>query len=585
MSRGLIAERARLSVFVARRGVRLLYGSISAHPLLRWRFVSTSTDRLLIAPQDLRTADPTRASELYAGRYAFAGKIVICDGRSPFVLTPPSMEWTENLASFGWLRQLRAAESGITRAHARSLVNDWITEQGRWDPVAWRPDVVARRIISWLTHAPFLLHEADMRFYRRFLRSLTRQVRYLRRASGNLRDGLPRLQAAIALTFAALCMAGQLRLLKPVGTRLIGELDRQILPDGGHVSRNPGVLTDLLLDLLPLRQAFAARNMVPPEALTNAIDRMMPMLRFFRHGDGTFAHFNGMGPTAPDLLATVLAYDDARGKPVANAVHSGYQRLEAGGVVLLMDTGCPPPLPLSHEAHAGCLSIELSAGRNRIVLNCGMPSTSRDSWRYAARMTAAHSTVTVNQTCSCRFLAAGALQRMLGAPILDGPTEVLVWREEDAEGSKLRAVHNGYAARFGMLHERTVLLAVDGRRLDGEDTILPARGRELRSHSSDQFVLRFHLHPSVRANRLTHRHGVMLTLPNRDIWTFEAYEHEVEIEDSAYLGAAEGPRHTSQIVIYGEARKTPRIAWSFVQVDPAEARSFQRATEESELAR
>ena len=47
-------------------------------------------------------------------------------------------------------------------------------------PIAWRPDVVARRIISWLSQAPLVLHDADVQFYRRFLRSLTRQVRYLR---------------------------------------------------------------------------------------------------------------------------------------------------------------------------------------------------------------------------------------------------------------------------------------------------------------------------------------------------------------------------------------------------------------------
>ena len=79
--------------------------------------------------------------------------------------------------------------------------------------------------------------------------------------------------------------------------RLSDELERQILPDGGHISRNPGALIELLLDLLPLRQAFTARNVAPPPALLNAIDRMMPMLRFFRHGDGNFALFNGMGPT------------------------------------------------------------------------------------------------------------------------------------------------------------------------------------------------------------------------------------------------------------------------------------------------
>ena len=84
---------------------------------------------------------------------------------------------------------------------------------------------------------------------------------------------------------------------KPRPRRLGDELERQILPDGGHISRNPGALIELLLDLLPLRQAFTARNMPPPPALLNAIDRMMPMLRFFRHGDGNFALFNGMGPT------------------------------------------------------------------------------------------------------------------------------------------------------------------------------------------------------------------------------------------------------------------------------------------------
>ena len=111
------------------------------------------------------------------------------------------------------------------------------------------------------------------------------------------------------------------------------------------------------------------------------------MLRFFRHGDGSFALFNGMGPTPTDLLTTILAYDDARGTPVANAPHSGYQRVEAGGAVVLMDTGGPPPIEVSTEAHAGCLSFELSTKANRIVVNCGMPATSRESWRQVARAT------------------------------------------------------------------------------------------------------------------------------------------------------------------------------------------------------
>ena len=88
-----MAERVKLTVLMGRRAVRNLAGRVRGHPLIRWKFMPGKTDRLVIAPQDLRTADGTRASEIYAGRFAFAGKVVICDGRSPFEITPPSDEW------------------------------------------------------------------------------------------------------------------------------------------------------------------------------------------------------------------------------------------------------------------------------------------------------------------------------------------------------------------------------------------------------------------------------------------------------------------------------------------------------------
>ena len=42
-----VAEQARLSVLIGRRAFRTFLGRINAHPLLRWRFVSTKTDRLV----------------------------------------------------------------------------------------------------------------------------------------------------------------------------------------------------------------------------------------------------------------------------------------------------------------------------------------------------------------------------------------------------------------------------------------------------------------------------------------------------------------------------------------------------------
>jgi uncharacterized heparinase superfamily protein len=579
-----MAGRMRLALLMAGQGWRQWWIRIAANPAYRWRLRVPVPERLLIAPQDLRTGDPTIATEIYSGLYGFAGKAVNAEGKSPFEIEPPSRDWAETLLGFGWLRHLRSAGLALSRKNARALVADWIAQHGGSHPLSWEPEITARRVISWLTHAPLILQDADQAFYRSFLRSLARQVRYLRHIYPTTREGYPRLLVAIALTYAGLCMSGEARILRSGARRLIEELRRQIFPDGGHVSRNPGVLIELLLDLLPLRQTFEAREIPAPPPLLSAIDRMMPMLRFFRHSDGMLAQFNGMGPTPADLLATVLAYDDARGAPVADAQYSGYQRIEAGDSVVIADTGRPPVLAVSHEAHAGCLAFEFSTRRNRIVINCGMPLFNREGWRDAARATAAHSTAVFHNTSSCQFLAAARGRTLGGVPILAGPNKVPVSRQRRDGAEIVRASHNGYLGAFGIVHQRSWRLSEDGKRLDGEDVFAAPKGREIPVRAPDDYVIRFHLHPSVKASRVNDGRTVLLILPGRESWLFTAPNMHVELEESIFLTASEGPKRTSQIVVADMAREVPRVVWTFIRADaPEPARRGETESAEPEL--
>jgi uncharacterized heparinase superfamily protein len=567
------------------RFARNMMARVSGSSLALSRVWPGRADRLIIAPHDLRTADATRAAEIYAGRFVFAGKIVTCHGRSIFDLEPPSEDWEVALLGFGWLRHLRAADTSLTRANARALVDDWISNPNSRRPIARRADVLARRVISLLSQAPLVLGDTDGKFYRRYLRGLTREIRYLRFALLDIPDGVPRLQVLIALCYASLCLANQARHVRGASKRLSDELQRQILPDGGHISRNPGALIELLIDLLPLRQTFAARNIAPPPALLNAIDRMMPMLRFFRHGDGSIALFNGMSGTPSDLLATLLAYDDTHGTPMASMPHAGFQRLDAGSTTVIVDTGPPPPANVSHDAHAGCLSFELSSGSSRIVINCGMPSTGRDNWRAFARGTSAHSTLTCHDTSSCQFVELSAMKKFLqGAPIVSGPVNAESFREAVTNGVLLTTSHDGYVARFGVVHRRVLMISPDGARLDGEDTISPAPGARVRAGETD-YALRFHLHPSVKASRLSDARGVMLVLPNRDVWTFEALDDKVDLEDSVFLAGNDGPRRTAQIVVRQDSQHVSSVRWSFVRstTSPAATNARRNARREPEL--
>jgi hypothetical protein len=62
----------------------------------------------------------------------------------------------------------------------------------------------------------------------------------------------------------------------------------------------------------------------------------------------------------------------------------------------------------------------------------------------------------------------------------------------------------------------------------------------------------------------------MLVLPNREVWTFDAYEERVELEESVYLAGPDGPRRAVQIVIHGHARQVPRVHWTFAHQDAQE---------------
>ena len=337
-----LTDRLHIAALLARRAGHTLRQRLASPARVASRIRARVPDRLLIAPQDIRTTDPTTAADIATGYFVFGGKIVNAMGRSPFALEPGSDLWMQQLAGFGWLRHLRRADNATARGRGRVLVEDFLGMFGKPSThLVWEPRVAGRRILSWLSQSPVILEGADRDFYNRFMQALARHRVYLeRQLSGGL-VGNDRLIAALALAEYGLCIDDSVVGQRRSTDALAAELTMQVLSDGGHVSRNPQMLINLLLDLLPLRQAYAARGIQAPPQVLNAIDQMMPMLRLFRHGDGALALFNGMGPTAPELVATVLAYDDVRAQPVANARVSGYQRMERDGTLVIVDAGAP----------------------------------------------------------------------------------------------------------------------------------------------------------------------------------------------------------------------------------------------------
>jgi uncharacterized heparinase superfamily protein len=533
-------------------------------------YPGTRAEQLLLAPQELRTADPSFATELYNGHFGLAGKLAEVDTESPFEIDPPSEGWARELYGFGWLRHLRAAGSELSREQAKVLVNDFIALKRSLPGLAWQPEIMGRRVISWLSNSVLVLDTGEPQAYETFLRALSSQLRYLSASYRDAPDGVPRLVSLMALVYAGLCIADQQAVVERYTRPLCKELERQILPDGGHISRNPEALVELLLDLLPLKQCFVARDRPPPKELTDAIERIMPMLRFFRTCDGTLTRFNGAGPTPTDALATALAYDDVKGAPVRYAANSAYARLECGSTLFICDIGPTPAASLSMTAHAGFLSFEMSSGNAPMIVNCGTPSVDHDEWRPFSRSTPAHSTLTFEDVSSGEFGTSGTNGALptVDAPLL-GPANAQATLSDQVDSTdniRIRGSHDGYLERFGVTHARQMLIAPNGLLISAEDKLSAPQGLKSPDENliAGDYAVRFHLHPSVRAELGSDGQSVELRLKNGEAWRITSNAPETTLEQSFFLADARGPQPTSQVVLggfIGEASEV-RIVWN-----------------------
>ena len=524
--------------------------------LRAFRHTIQAPERLIVAPTDLRAIDSHVADEIMNGRFPLAGRMLETNGKSPFAFTLPSRAFANRLHGFGWLRHMRAYKSDRASLIARSIVDSWLSlHSGRIEGVAWEIDVTAQRVIAWLSHSPVVLHNADRGFYRRFMRSLAFQVRYLRRMAPYAPAGEVLFRLRIALAMASISMPMRAGALRKAALALDNEFDLQILPDGGHISRNPRAGLELLLDLLPLRQTYVNLGHDLPQKLISGIDRMYPALRFFRHQDGDLALFNGATSTLANELMSVLRYDETAGQPFKAMPHSRYQRLAAGKTVVIADTGTPPLGPLSRTAHAGCLSFEMSSGRHRFIVNSGSPKFAGKRYVQMARTTATHSTVTLNDTSSSHFSPS----EFLGHVMTDMVDTVTVERAETEDGRDgLKMVHDGYLRDFGVLHERELSMNSAGAIIAGRDRlILPG---EKVSDEPLKAAVRFHIHPSINLKQ-NDRESILLTAPDGESWLFSSPGNEVLISEDIFFADASGICGSDQIEIDFDFAEKPEIRW------------------------
>ncbi len=526
-----------------RRWLRDARRAMARLPSLR---MSRVPDAPALPVRDPWPGDPARGVRILKGELEFAGAVRALRPRGWSDATG-SAEVRAAAHQFSWLRDLRALGTDAARLRARALVADWITGPVG-DPLAHRPDVAGGRIAAWLGHYDFFASSADDGFRQKLMSRLVSDARSLSAALPAEELDARALTALKGLIAAAVAMPEHAAFLTRALRFLPQEIGRQVLPDGCHAERSPAAHLAALQDLTEIRSLLQAAQVQPPPALNAAIERMAPALRVLRHGDGGLALFNGAKEEQTTLIDLVLTQAGRSGRAPSGLTDGGYQRLQAGRSVLIVDCGTPPPPGVDRFAHAGTLAIELSLGRERMIVNCGAASASTPEWRDAMRATAAHSTLVIGDISSAELRPSGLGRR---------PERVEMQRQEANGAHWLEASHDGWQKPFGAVHRRRLYLAESGEDIRGEDAV--------EAPTPQNFTVRFHLHPAVSASLQQDGEAVLLRLPTGGGWRLRADGAKISLEESVYLGGHE-PRRSEQVVLTGSAEGPQQVKWAISKV-------------------
>ena len=403
--------------------------------------------------------------ELQAGKITLLGLVRELENASGWEHAGAPRLWRFHLHYWDWAWGLAADPDQLAaRALFARLWRSWhaAAEFGRAD--AWHPYPTALRAWSWCGLHRDLAAGSDIE--PDFVAALSAHAGFLRRHLEYDLGGNHLIKDLKALVGLAVFFADE-RLLQQALRRLVRQLTKQVLADGGHYERSPAYHCQVLADLTDVVDLLRTAGRSPVGEITEAVERMRRWLDAVLGPDGQVPMLNDGYPVDRELLNVLLPDPVTPASPLLVLPATGLVRAVAGGWHLLADVGppCPPSLP--GHAHADTLGFLLHVDTVPLLIDTGTSTYEPGPVRHHERSTAAHSTVEVDGTDSTEVwgvFRAGRRARVSGLAA-----------HADSSRVTCEAVHDGFRCLSGRpLHRRRWSLTSDGLRVDD---VVTGRGR------------------------------------------------------------------------------------------------------------
>ncbi len=331
-----------------------------------WRSLSLNTPTFYHIPNHPWVGDFTKAHRLLE-RFQGIGD----DSHAKNMWEDASVKDSVYFHAFTWLSDLRAVGDNQSRRFMRRSILNWIRHYRHYQHLAWQPHVVGERLSSWMHHFEFFGQSADDDFLNVFYKSFYHQFRFLQTAALHLD---PSYESLTALKGLILCLlAYNLPLDKKyndVLQKFNHHLQQNLFRDGFFVTCEPDHQLTVIKHLIELRNFMRVTHYAQAASKAqHTMTKMVPPLRFFRHGDGRLSSLvGGESHYSSSMVDSVLALSDVKGRHPQKSEEAGLERFQVGHNILLFSMRYHP-FPAQSSGNLQC---EWSNGKDRLIKLCDM---------------------------------------------------------------------------------------------------------------------------------------------------------------------------------------------------------------------
>tara|TARA_B100000686_G_C16772576_1_gene966221 strand:+ start:673 stop:2274 length:1602 start_codon:yes stop_codon:yes gene_type:complete len=444
--------------------------------------------------------------------------------------------------SFDFLNGIQELGKENLRIHGRELTKNWIKKNRSWKSKTWEDFILASRVCNWIKNYNFFFHTSDDNFKKEILNSILKQIEHLVKNFSNLKRNSDLIRIIKALIYASICVPNKNHYYQIAIFNLKTELNKQILKDGCHFQRNTRIHIQVLMDLLDIRAILNLTKKNVFFDLQNSINKMSIAYRFFLHKDNSLANFNGSDDINYKILKDLTSEIPKTNKNPRELMYGGFQRIDTKNTTLILDCGVPKNYDATYKAHSCTASFELSYKKNKIIVNSlsGLDENIK-------KTTAAHSTLTLNNTNAYKILSNNHLSRV--------PSELKVKRIERYGANMIEIENYGYRNQYEAIHKRIIYIDKNGSDVRGEDNIYCPM--EL------SFDLRFYLDTKIKTLLTNSQRNAVLKLSNGVGWKFVSSLDKVNLILNRNLNTNNQSIRNEHILLTGKTKELITvIKWS-----------------------